>query len=94
MNEKLLSGGTITAVLRRLHTQVLPRIHAIKERLDQGERASPEDIRYLQLGLSDALHARMLFEDHPELTDISAKVTALYRDISTQALRNEDATHT
>ena len=89
MNEKLLAGGTVTAVLRRLQTQVLPRILEIKERLDHGEKASPADIRYLQLGLSDAMYAKMLFDHHPEFTEISAKVVALYRDISTLALRNE-----
>lgn len=89
MNEKRVTEGTITAVLRHLQTQVLPRILAMKERLDLGEKASPEDIRYLQLGLSDAMHAKMLFDHHPGFTEISARVVALYRDISAQALRNE-----
>jgi len=89
MNDKLLAGGTVTALLRRLQTQVLPRMLAIKERLDHGEKASPEDIRYLQLGLSDAMYAKTLFDHHPEFTEISAKVVALYRDMSTQALQNE-----
>lgn len=93
MNERRVAEGTITAVLRRLQTQVLPRILAMKERLDHGEKVSPEDIRYLKLGLSDAMHAKMLFDHHPEFREISAKVVALYRDISAQALRNEDSSH-
>jgi hypothetical protein len=93
MNEKPLAGGTITAVLRRLETQVLPRILEMKERLDHGEKLSLADIRYLQMGLSDATYAKMLFDHHPEFTGISAKVVALYRDISTLALRNEGTPH-
>lgn len=93
MNEKQLTEGSITAVLNRLQTQVLPRILAIKERLDQGEKVSPEDIRYLKLGLSDAMHAKILFDHHLEFRDISARIVALYRDISAQALRNEDELH-
>ena len=94
MNEKRTAEGTTTAVLRRLQTQVLPKILALQERLARGEKVTTEDLRYLRQGLSETMHAKALFDYNPEFKEISAKIIALYRDISAQALRNEDASVT
>jgi hypothetical protein len=80
----------VCALLRRLRTQHLPWIFAIKERLDHGERVTNDDIRYLYESFSDAIRTRTLFEKSPDLTAIGVKVIALYREISIEALENEN----
>lgn len=90
MTDAEQSSCLVCTLLRRLRTQHLPRIFAIKERLDHGERVTNDDIRYLFESFSDAMRTKALFEKSPDLTAICVKVIALYRDISVEALENEN----
>ena len=83
------SMGTVTVILRRLQRHSLPRIFRIKERVDSGERISPEDMRFLRQSLLDSLNTKPIYDGNPELAELSAKVIAIYRDISVKALANE-----
>ena len=83
------SLGTVTVILRRLQRHSLPRIFRIKERVDSGERISPDDVRFLRQSLLDALSAKPIYDSHPELAAISAKIITIYRDVSIKALANE-----
>jgi len=89
MNALHWSMGTVTVILKRLQRQSLPRIFRIKERVDNGERISPEDMRFLRQSLLDALNAKPIYDGNPELAQLSAKVITIYRDISVKALANE-----
>jgi hypothetical protein len=80
-------------LLRRLRRQQLPKVFAIKARLDLGERASTDDIRYLLDGVADAMRAKQVFDRSPDLAQVSAKLIALYRDITVEALQNEAGLH-
>lgn len=81
--------GVMSALLRQLSSQNLPRIFALRDRLELGERVSDEDIRYLRESFFDALLAKPAFDRHPELAEVGAKVVTLYRDMSRKALDNE-----
>jgi hypothetical protein len=80
-------------LLRRLRRQQLPKVFAIKARLDLGERASTDDIRYLLDSVADAMRAKQVFDRSPDLAQVSAKMIALYRDITLEALQNEAGMH-
>lgn len=89
MNEMQRSLGTVTVILKRLQRHSLPRIFRIKERVDSGERISPEDVLFLRQSLLDALSAKPIYDSNPELAEISAKIITIYRDVSMKALANE-----
>lgn len=89
MTESQEMDGVMSALLRRLSSQNLPRIFALRDRLEQGERVSDEDIRYLRESFSDAMLSKPVFDRHPELAQVGAKVVTLYRDMTLKALDNE-----
>jgi hypothetical protein len=80
-------------LLRRLGRQQLPKIFAIKARLDRGERVSTEDIRYLLDSVAEAMRTKSVFDRSPDLAQVCAKMIALYRDITLEALQNEAGLH-
>ena len=91
MTEKEETYGLMCTLLRRLRRQRLPRLLAIKTKLDHGYRVATEDIHYLQESFSEALRTQPLFDRHPEMSDISLRVIGLYREISLAALKNESS---
>ncbi|AHE97420.1 hypothetical protein [Thioalkalivibrio paradoxus] len=93
MTEAERESCLVSALLRDLNNQRLPKLFAIKERLDRGELADPEDIRYIHDGVHDALWVRRLCERHPDLASICTQVTKLYKEITEQALENETRVH-
>jgi hypothetical protein len=80
-------------LLRRLRRQQLPKVFAIKARLDLGERVSTDDIRYLLDSVADAMRTKQVFDRSPDLAQVCAKMIALYRDITLEALQNEAGLH-
>lgn len=91
MTEKEETYGLMCTLLRRLRRQRLPRLLAIKTRLDHGDRVATDDIRYLQESFSEAMRTQPLFDRHPELSQISVRVIGLYREITLAALKNESS---
>ena len=87
--------GVIVALLDRLTIQRLPRIQAIKAKVDRGERLENFEIDYLTEVFADATASQSKWENHPELAEIIGKISYLYREITERALSNEgeDASH-
>jgi len=83
----------VATLLRYLNNQRLPKLFAIKARLDLGERLDPQDLRYLHEGAQGGLWVRHLCERHPDLTAICSRITALYKEITERALQNEELAH-
>jgi hypothetical protein len=79
----------VSVLLRQLNNQRLPRLFALKERLDQGGRMDSDDISYLYAGLHDTMRIRYLCDGHPDLAALCTKVTCLYKEITMRALANE-----
>jgi len=82
-------AGTIKVLLDRFNHQRLPRALALKQRVDQGERLSDQDIDYLEHIFQEALEMRPLAERHPEYESLVAKITAMYKHIVDKGLDNE-----
>jgi hypothetical protein len=92
MNQTDRDAGIISVLLDRLEKQRLPRVLALKEKVDSGELLDDFDIEYLEEAFSDAGKIEALIERHPEYKEIAARVTGLYHEITSKALENEKNT--
>ncbi len=83
--------GVIVTVLDRLANRRLPRVLAIKEKVDAGEKLDATNIEYLDRIFADAAEVQRMLarHPHPEYDNLVARVTQLYHEITTKALENE-----
>lgn len=91
MTDKQNEAGVLAVLIQRLESQRLPQLLELKTKVDQGERLSDHDLRFLQEVLTDAKNAHPLIANHPELGALASKLTTLYREITETALANEKA---
>jgi hypothetical protein len=84
-------AGLVEVVLQRLEEQRIPRALDIKERVDRGERLSDMDLSFMEEVLQDTIEAKPFLDQHPEWQELSTRVIALYKDITSKALANEQA---
>jgi len=76
-------------LLERLVSQRLPRVVAIRDRVNQGERLTDFDIDFLQEAMTDAGDAAKYLDRHPELQSLGVRLVQLYDEIVTKATENE-----
>lgn len=81
--------GTLVVLMERLEKQRLPRILALKEKVDNGTVLDDADLSYLEKVLSDASSLKPLFDRHPEYQTLATQVLNLYKEITEKALQNE-----
>jgi hypothetical protein len=81
--------GTIIALLERFRLQRLPAALEIKSRVDAGGKLTEHDIEFLAQVFEDTRTAQPLLARHPELATLVGKGAALYKEITEQALENE-----
>ena len=89
MNNSTKDTGLIEVLLERLEKQRLPRLLAIKEKVDAGESPDDVDLEFLENSIIDARKAIPLIDRHPEYQPLAAQVMQLYKDISDKALQIE-----
>ena len=91
MSESSQDLGLIMVLLKRLETQRLPRVLALKERVDRGERLHDTDIAFLQEVFADAGKVKPFLDHYPEYHELAARMVNLYKEITAKALENEKA---
>ena len=89
MGEVAEDIGVIIALVERFTEQRLPKVIAVKERVDLGECLSEYDIKFLDEILKDANRIMPLVDKHPEWQPLTTRVISLYKEITEKALENE-----
>ena len=90
MTESSKEEGVILALIERFEKQRLPRLQALKEKTDNGELLSNEDVAFLDTVIHDAQQSRQLIDRHPEWHKFCSMVVHLYETITEKALDNEN----
>jgi hypothetical protein len=89
MNESTLDAGLIATLLERLEKQRLPRLLAIKEKVDRGEPIDDLELKFLEKAIADARDILPIIDRHPEYQQLTTQVLSLYKEISEKALQLE-----
>jgi hypothetical protein len=89
MNDSSTDSGLIAVLMERLEKQRLPKLLALKEKVDSGQSPSDEELEFLEQSIVDARKAIPLIDRHPEFQAMSAQIMGLYKEISDKALQME-----
>jgi len=89
MTEAAEDMGVIIALVKRFTEQRLPKLMALKERVELGECLSEYDIRFLDEILKDANRIMPLVDKHPKWQPLATRAMSLYKEITEKALENE-----
>ena len=89
MNDSTTDAGLIGVLLERLEKQRLPRLLALKEKVDGGESLDDVGLDFLESSIADARKVIPIIDRHPEYQSLATKVMELYKDISEKALQIE-----
>jgi hypothetical protein len=81
--------GVILALIDRFEKQRLPRLKALKEKVDSGGRLTDGEVEFLDTVIRDAQQSKHLMDRHPEWQEFCANVVHLYETITEKAFDNE-----
>jgi hypothetical protein len=89
MNDASDEAGISEVLIERFANHRLPRILAIKERVDEGEILGDVELEFLEQVIRDAQENEHLVESIPDCRDLFGRVAHLYSVIMNKALENE-----
>jgi hypothetical protein len=82
-------AGTIQTLLERLDKFRLPRVLAIKTRVDAGEKLTDYDVEFLNGLNEEGRQISPILARHPEYQALASRLVSLYDEITRKALENE-----
>jgi len=83
--------AVLQTLLDRLLRFRLPRLLAVKARVDKGERLTDEDIGFLKAAMADAQDGQQYVARNPRFHELGAQIAQLYGDIVNKAVENEQS---
>ena len=83
--------GTIQALLDRFNKQRMPRVVAMKEKVDADELLIDSDLRLIREMRNDAKQIRGILERHPEYQELVAGGIEMLNEISEKDAENRKA---
>ena len=89
MSQSTLDAGLIATLLERLEKQRLPRLLALKEKVDGGEPLDDLELEFMGQAIADAQDILPIIDRHPEYQQLTTQVVTLYKEISEKALQLE-----
>ena len=89
MSQSTLDAGLIATLLERLEKQRLPRLLALKEKVDGGEPLDDLELEFMGQAIADAQDVLPIIDRHPEYQQLTTQVVTLYKEISEKALQLE-----
>ena len=89
MTDLSKEDGIILALIDRFEKQRLPRLKALKQKVDRGERLTDGEVDFLDTVIHDAQQSKHLMDRHPEWHSFCSYVVHLYETITEKALDNE-----
>ncbi len=83
-------SGALAAQLAGTRRNV-PNLIALKKRVDGGDTLSDLEIADMEEVFERSRHMLHVYDEHPEVQELVARVVALYLHITTRAVENETA---
>ena len=91
MEQQIKDTGTITVLMLRLKETRLPRAKRLLEKVNNGEKLSDRDIRFLHKVYEDSQNISALINRHPEVQHLYSCVLDLYVEIIQKGIKNESS---
>ena len=88
-NDTDATEGLIRVMMQRFEAEHLDRILMLKKSVDDGQTLSAYEHTFLENVCHEALKSKRLVDLYPEYQPLCARVVKLYREITSQALENE-----
>jgi hypothetical protein len=92
MNEAKKYIVAMQADVSRLNSARLPRALQLKSKVKRGERLEYHDVAFLKHALDDANGLKAVVARNPEYRALVTRLIALYADIMSKGLENENNT--
>ena len=91
MSNSMDDEGIIEVLLERMEKQRLPRLLALKEKVDSDEFLDDLDLDFLENSMLDARKIMPLIDRHPEYQQLASQIVSIYKEISEKALKKEQS---
>jgi hypothetical protein len=89
MSEPTDDTGVLMARMERLKEYRIPNVLTIKAKVDKGERLNDYDTEFLGRIIVDLEKAEPMLARHPEYQTLYDRLAHLYKEITEEALENE-----
>ena len=90
MEQQQLDAGTIAALMLRFKDYRLPKAKRLLKKVNEGQKLSDYDIRWLKTVHSDSVRTQSLVKRNPDYSRLISQAIDLYLEIITKGLENEN----